>query len=339
MKSTAKRERDILLKLSLATGDYDRCAPIHDGRVRVQGVELSPLHMDAEELFFRMARYQDIDVAEFSLSSYVMAVSRNESPYVAIPVFLSRAFRHSNILVRSDAGIDSPEQLVGRRIGVPEYQMTALVWQRGILEDEYGVSPESIQWIYGGEEKSGRKERIPWTAPANLDIEEAPEGKTLTSMLLAGELDGLLCARLPSAFDEGDPRIKRLFPDYKAVETDYYRRTGIFPIMHTVVVRKEVYNENPWVAQELVKSFNEAREIAKKNLFDTTAIKTMLPWIVAEAEDTRQLFKDDLWTYGLEANRAQLETFLDYHYKQGLSERRVSIEELFAPNTVEEFAI
>ncbi|SDM40430.1 ABC transporter substrate-binding protein [Bacillus sp. OK048] len=328
-----------MLKLSLATGDYDRCAPIHDGRVRVQGVNLFPLHLDAEELFFRMARYQDIDVAEFSLSSYVMGVSRGSSPFIALPVFLSRAFRHGNILVRNDAGITSPEQLIGRRIGVPEYQMTALVWQRGILEDEYGVSPESITWVTGGEEQSGRKERVPWTPPANLTVEEAPEGKTLTSMLLAGEIDGLLCARLPKAFDEGDPRISRLFPNYKAVEMDYYRKTGIFPIMHTVVVKKDVYHENPWVAQELVKSFNQAREIAKKNLFDTTAIKTMLPWFVADAEEARQFFKDDLWTYGLEKNRKALETFLDYHYKQGLSERRVKIEELFAPNTIEEFAI
>lgn len=328
-----------MLKLSLATGDYDRCAAIHDGRVQVQGVDLTPLHMDAEELFFRMARFQDIDVAEFSLSSYIINVSRGNSPFIALPVFLSRAFRHGNILVRSDAGIDSPEQLAGKRIGVPEYQMTALVWQRGILKDEYGVSPESIQWVSGGEEQAGRKERVPWTPPSNINLVEAPEGKTLTSMLLEGELDGLLCARLPSAFDKGDPRISRLFPDYKQVEMDYYRKTGIFPIMHTVVINKEIYNENPWVAPELVKAFNQAREIALKNLFDTTAIKTMLPWFVAEAEEERKFFGDDLWTYGLESNMKTLETFLDYHFKQGLSERRVSIDELFAPNTLEEFAI
>ncbi|WP_428908048.1 PhnD/SsuA/transferrin family substrate-binding protein [Niallia sp. Krafla_26] len=328
-----------MLRLSLGTGDYDRCMPIKDGRVKVQGVELNPLFLDAEELFFRMARYQDLDIAEFSLSSYVLSVSRGNSPFIAIPVFLSRAFRHGNILINSHSGITRPENLKGKRIGIPEYQMTALVWQRGILKDEYGVDPSDIQWVAGGEEQPGRDERIPWTPPEGISIEQAPEGKTLTGMLLEGEIDGLLCARLPSAFNNGDPRIKRLWEDSKAAEQDYFKRTGIFPIMHTVVIKREIYEQNPWLAPELVKAFQEAKDIAEKNLFDLTALKTMLPWGVFEAEEERKIFNGNIWPYGIEENYHVLDTFLQYHFEQGLSERRVRVEELFAPNTVKQSAI
>jgi 4,5-dihydroxyphthalate decarboxylase len=329
----------MVLKLSLGTGDYDRCMPIRDGRVKVQGAELTTLFLDAEELFFRMARYQDLDVAEFSLSSYVLSVSRGNSPFIAIPVFLSRAFRHGNILIRSDSGIERPEDLIGKRVGIPEYQMTALVWQRGVLKEEYGVDPSSIKWVAGGEEQPGRDERIPWTPPQGISIETAPNGKSLTSMLLSGELDAMLCARLPSAFDKGDPRIKRLFENPRTVEKEYYMRTGIFPIMHTVVIKKEVYEQNPWIAPELVKAFEAAKDIAEKNLFDLTAIKTMLPWLVAEAEEEREIFNGNIWPYGVEENYMVLDKFLQYHFEQGLSERRVRVEELFAPNTIKQSAI
>jgi 4,5-dihydroxyphthalate decarboxylase len=329
----------MVLKLSLGTGDYDRCMPIRDGRVKVQGAELTTLFLDAEELFFRMARYQDLDVAEFSLSSYVLSVSRGNSPFIAIPVFLSRAFRHGNILIRSDSGIERPEDLIGKRVGIPEYQMTALVWQRGVLKEEYGVNPSSIKWVAGGEEQPGRDERIPWTPPQGISIETAPNGKSLTSMLLSGELDAMLCARLPSAFDKGDPRIKRLFENPRTVEKEYYLRTGIFPIMHTVVIKKEVYEQNPWIAPELVKAFEAAKDIAEKNLFDLTAIKTMLPWLVAEAEEEREIFNGNIWPYGVEENFMVLDKFLQYHFEQGLSERRVRVEELFAPNTIKQSAI
>ncbi len=329
----------MVLKLSLGTGDYDRCMPIRDGRVKVQGAELTTLFLDAEELFFRMARYQDLDVAEFSLSSYVLSVSRGNSPFIAIPVFLSRAFRHGNILIRSDSGIERPEDLIGKRVGIPEYQMTALVWQRGVLKEEYGVDPSSVKWVAGGEEQPGRDERIPWTPPQGISIETAPNGKSLTSMLLSGELDAMLCARLPSAFDKGDPRIKRLFENPRTVEKEYYMRTGIFPIMHTVVIKKEVYEQNPWIAPELVKAFEAAKDIAEKNLFDLTAIKTMLPWLVAEAEEEREIFNGNIWPYGVEENYMVLDKFLQYHFEQGLSERRVRVEELFAPNTIKQSAI
>ncbi|QQK74738.1 ABC transporter substrate-binding protein [Salicibibacter cibarius] len=329
----------MMLRLSLATEDYDRVRAIADRIVNVQGVELETLALEPEELFFRMSRYQDIDIAEFSLSSYTLSVSRGESPFIALPVFLSRVFRHGNILVNRDAGIDHPEKLKGKRIGVPEYQMTAPVWERAILEHEYGVEPGSIEWVTGGQEQPGREERIPWKPPTGISIEPARSGKSLTEMLLEGELDGMLCARLPSAFDKGDPRIQRLFPDFKSVEKQYYEKTGLFPIMHTMVMRKDLYNEHPWLAPELVKAFQKAKEIAEKNLFEMAALKTMLPWLVAEAEEEREFFQGNLWPYGVEENRKTLEAFLQYHYEQGLSERLVEVDELFAPNTVEQSAI
>lgn len=325
-----------MLNLTFAANDYDRTAPIRDGRVRPQGINLRSLILEPEELFFRTSRYQDIDVSEMSLSSYVLAVSRGNAPFIAIPAFLSRVFRHGNILVRADSGITKPEQLAGKRIGLPEFQMTAPVWQRGILTDEYGINIADVKWVSGGLEEPGRDERIPWTPPARTGISiEIEKEKTLTDMLINGELDALIVARNPSAFDKGHPQIKRLFPNYREVEKEYFKRTGIFPIMHLVVIKREIYDEHPWIAPELLKAFEEAKKIAINNLFETAAIKTVLPWVVPEAEEEREFFNGNIWPYGVEANRKALETFLDYHYRDGLSERRVTVEEIFAPNTLE----
>lgn len=329
-----------MLNLSFASSYYDRTAPIIDGRIRPQGIKLKSMILEAEELFFRMSRYQDIDIAEFSLSSYVLSVSRGNSPFVAIPVFLSRVFRHGNILVRADSGITKPEQLIGKRVGVPEFQMTALVWERGILKDDYGVDAADVKWVAGGEEQPGRDERIPWTPPARTGITiERARDKSLTQMLIDGELDAMLCARLPSAFNAGHPQIKRLFPDYRAVEEDYFKRTGIFPIMHTVVIRREVYEKNPWIAPELLKAFESAKQLAEEYLFELGALKTMLPWLVSEAESQKKIFNGNIWPYGVEQNRKTLDAFLEYHYRDGLSDRRVTVDELFAPNTIELSAI
>lgn len=322
------------LALSLACCDYDRCRAIFDGRARVDGCDLITTAIEPEEAFHRAFQGQEFDVTELSLSSYTMLVSRGESPYVGIPAFVSRLFRHSGIYIRTDRGIDHPSKLAGKTIGLPEYQITATVWIRGILQDEYGVNVEDVAWRQGGLEDAGRQERAQLALPANIDLKPIPSDRTLSDMLETGDIDGLISARAPSCYLNGAPNVDRLFPDFKTVEKDYFRRTGIFPIMHVIGIRKSILERHPWVAVNLLKAFMEAKDHVLYELSQIGHLFSSLPWSVAEFAETTKLMGADFWPYGVEPNRTCLEAFLRYHHRQGLSKRQVAVDELFAPSTL-----
>jgi 4,5-dihydroxyphthalate decarboxylase len=327
------------LRLSLACWHYDRTQALADGTVRPEGIDLNYLDLHVEETFFRMLRNREFDVAEMSLSSYAVSVARDSPPFVAIPVFPSSFFRQSCIFVSEKCGIREPRDLIGKRIGTPEYQMTAPVWIRGILQDEYGVDPASVEYCTGGEEEPGRDEKLKLDLPAKFRVTRIGAGQTLAAMLAVGEIDALHAARIPSTFVSRPGTVRRLFENYVDVERAYYQKTQIFPIMHTVVIRRDVYKANPWIAQSLTKAFAQAKQRVYRNLYTTSALTTMLPWQVAQVEEVRRDMGDDWWPYGFEPNRHVLDTFLRYHHEQGLSSRRLQPEELFAPETLSSFRI
>jgi 4,5-dihydroxyphthalate decarboxylase len=327
------------LRLNLACWNYDRTRALADGSVQPDGIDLNYLDLPVEETFFRMLRYREFEVAELSLSSYTVSLFGEQRPFIAIPVFPSRFFRHSCIYVNAGANIRAPKDLIGKRVGTPEYQMTAPVWIRGILSEHYGIPVDSVTYYTGGEEEPGRAEKIRLDVPPNIKLQPIGETQTLSAMLANGEIDALYTARMPSTFSLGRGTVQRLFANHKEVEQDYYRKTRIFPIMHTVAIRRDVYEQNRWVAQSLYKAFVEAQRRTYEDLYVTAALKAMLPWLTSHVEETRALMGDDFWAYGFEANRASLATFLRYHHEQGLSKRLLEPEELFAPETMESFKI
>ncbi len=327
------------LKLTLACWNYDRTRALFDGEARPDGIDLTCLNLPVEETFFRMLRHREFDGAEMSLSSYTLSRHAKEPAFIAIPAFVSRMFRHGSIFVSAKSGIEKPADLAGKHIGVPEYQMTAPVWIRGILQDEYGVAPDSVDYVSGGEEETGRDEKIAVNLPPRFRLKPIGPGQMLSRMIADGDIDALHTARAPSTFFTRPEAVRRLFPDFVAVERDYFRKTRIFPIMHVVVIRREVYEANRWVAQSLFKAFVQAQRLAYDNLSISAALHTMLPWQLAAVEDARQLMGPDWWQYGFAPNRHVLDTFLHYHHEQGLSPRRLQPEELFAPETLESFKI
>jgi len=328
------------LKLSLGCWNYDRTRALADGRVKPDGIELTYLDMPVEETFFRMLRHQEFDVAELSLSSYTVSLFREKKHFIAIPVFPSRFFRHSCIYVNEKSGIREPRDLAGKRVGTPEYQMTAPVWIRGILQDEYRVPVDSPTYLTGGEEEPNRSEKLKLDLPPNIRIQPIGPADTLAAMLRDGNIDALYTARMPSTYKAGQPGpVRRLFEDYMEVEQAYYRKTRIFPIMHTVAIKRSVYERHPWVAMSLYKAFAKAQKETYDDLYVTAALKAMLPWLTKHVEDARALMGDDFWPYGFEANRETLATFLRYHHEQGLSKQRLEPEALFAPETLESFVI
>jgi len=305
----------------------------------VEGVDLTYLPLHVEETFWRMLRYQDFDAAELSMNSYLMARDKGSPRFIAVPVFPSRFFRHSFIYINTDSGIEGPGDLAGKKVGVPEYQITAAVWVRGLLQHEYGVPLAKMKWFTGGAEDPGRQEKLRPDLPKEIDIRWIGPDRTLSAMLEQGEIDALICAHIPSPFVRRSPKVRRLFPNFRELEKDYYRRTKIFPIMHTVALREEVYEKNPWVAQSLCKAFSEAKKICEETMYKYSALKYMLAWSIAEIEEERDLFGDNPWPYGLEANRHVLETLVQYSYEQGLIKKRMDIEGLFAPNTLDDFKV
>jgi 4,5-dihydroxyphthalate decarboxylase len=321
------------LRLTLAVADYDRTKAIFQGRTPIEGVELVPLALGAEECFHRAFKYQEFDVCELSLSSHSATTSRSENHYIGIPAFVSRVFRHSGIYVRTDRGIKTPQDLRGRTVGLPEYQITANVWIRGILQDDYGVKPSEIRWRRGGIEEPGRGERSPIQLPRELELLQIPGDKTLSGMLEAGEIDAMITARAPSCFDRRAPNVGRLFPDFKAVEQEYFKRTGIFPIMHLIGIRKSLVAQYPWLPVNLYNAFLAAKKVAVKELYELAQLMINLPWAPDHYAETVQVMGEDFWPYGFNENRKTLETFLRYHHEQGLSSRRVAPEELFAEST------
>jgi 4,5-dihydroxyphthalate decarboxylase len=327
------------LPLAIACGNYDRTRPLFDGRVLIEGCDPTFLPQPPEEIFFRAFVHEEFDVSELSLSSYTMRRSKGDCPYLGIPVFISRTFRHSAVYVRTDRDIDRPEDLRGRLVGIPEYQQTAAVWVRGLLQDDYGVAPRDLRWVSGGMEMPGRVEKVQFTLPAGVSLDVAPDGKTLSGMLEAGELDALIAPRAPSCFTRGVPQVGRLFANFGADEEEYYRRTGIFPIMHIVGIKTALAARHPWLPATIYKAFSAAKDIAVAALSDPNALSVSLPSLTWNAEQAKALMGQDFWSYGLDGNAETLEVFLRYHFEQGLSPRRLTPSELFASSTTSQWKI
>ena len=326
------------LLLTLACEDYDRTRPLKDGLIKPEGIDLNYLVMSVEEIFWRMMKYEEFDASELSMGAFLTAAARGGRPFIAIPVFPSRTFRHRCIFVNTSSGIQRPEDLRGKRMGVPEYSMTAAVWLRGLFEHEYRIPPKDIHWIQAGEENPGRKDRVDFEMPAGVRLESKAD-RTLNEMIETGEIDAMMSPRMPTCFLQGSPSVRRLFPNYKQAEMDYFKKTGLFPIMHVIVIKRSIYDKEPWVAQTLYKAFCEAKDLCMRELYDTNILRVSLPWTSAEYEETRDLMTADYWPYGLAPNRANLETLHGYLYEQGLIKQKLDLDELFARETREAFKI
>jgi 4,5-dihydroxyphthalate decarboxylase len=321
--------------ITIACGNYDRTAAISDGRVKIEGCDVTFLSLQPEEIFHRAFRFAEFDVCEISFSSFLRTVANGTAAYVGIPAFVSRIFRHSGIYVRTAAGIRAPQDLRGKRVGLPEYQITAVVWMRGMLQHEYGVHPSEIHWRSGGQEQPGRKERTPLKAIPGVDLQPIGDDQTLVGMLRAGELDALFTARAPSSFLAGEPHIARLFADTRAAEIAYYKKTGLFPIMHLVGIRKILAARYPWLATSVYKAFCEAKALAMTRLTDVNALAVTLPFLDAETRETMAVMGSDFWRYGVHENLREIEALAQYAFEQGLLDRKVKVDELFCPSTLE----
>jgi 4,5-dihydroxyphthalate decarboxylase len=325
------------LKLSLAVGPYDRTRALLDGTVQIDGVEVVGMTLPPEEIFFRAFRHEEFDICELSLSSFTVKTAAGKAPYVGVPAFVSRMFRHTSLYVRTDR-IKKPEDLKGKKIGLPEYQLTACVWARAILEEDYGVKPSDVTWVRGGISDVDRPEKITLNLPKDVRLEDAPAGKTISALLDEGAIDGFLAPRPPD-LKKPNPNIGWLFPDPTAAAKDYFKRTGVFPIMHLTGIRRSLVEQHPWLPAAVFKAFEQSKAKAMELLSDTSATKVTLPFVEEQLVAARQLMGDDFWAYGIEPNRKTLENFFHHHHKQGLSSRLVTPEEMFHPSTHESFKI
>ena len=327
-----------LVNLSIAIGDYDRNRPLIDGAVPIDGVDPVFMKLCPEEIFFRAFRSEDFDVCELSLSSFTVKTAAGACPYVGIPAFVSRCFRHTSIYVRTDH-IKEPRDLKGKRVGVPEYQLTANVWARAILEDDFGVAPSDIVWVRGGIAEAARPEKIAIKLPSGVRLENAPEGKTISALLDEGAIDGFIAPRPPTEQALANPNVGWLFRDPVAAAKDYFLRTGIFPIMHLIGLRRTLAEKHPWLPAALFKAFEHSKNRAMAQLADPSASKATLPFLEEQVAEARTLMGDDYWPYGVEPNRKALENFLKHHHAQGLSSRPLRVEEMFHMATLESFKI
>jgi 4,5-dihydroxyphthalate decarboxylase len=321
------------LRLTFACGPYDRTQALRDGTIAPDGIDLTYLALQPAEIFWRMLQYREFDASEMSLSNYTMLLAAGESPFIAIPVFPSRVFRHGYFFINTDKGIKTPADLKGKRGGVPEYSMTAAVYMRGLLEHEYGVKPTDVEWV------QGRADRIGHKLPDGVRLTMAPTGAELGDLLARGEIDFMMSANNPLSFRRGARNVKRLFPNYAELEKDYYRRTKIYPIMHTVVIRRDIYDRDPWVALSLYKALVRAKGYSQQLMIETGSPKASFAWLQPLIEEEQSIIGKDWYPYGIEANRESIEALLQYSFEQGLSRRRVKLEELFAPSTMRDIPL
>ncbi len=326
------------IPLTIALSDYDHVRDFASGVVRAEGIDATVLTLQVEEIFFRFLKYREFDASEVSMAKYASLVSQGDCDLVGIPVFPSRIHRHSSIYVRTEGPVQTPQDLVGRRVGLPEWAQTAAVYSRGFLTHQYGLDLASIDWVQAGVNQPGRGEKVALALPTGIRIERRPD-TSLNAMLLAGEVDAVLSAHPPSSIEKGLPGVKRLIGDFLSVEQDYFRTTRVFPIMHTVVMRRNLYDQNPWIARELYKALEDAKARSIERALDFNASRFPIPWGAEHARRAMETMPDDYFPYGLAANRTTLETFLSYAHEQGVIHRPVQAEELFAPNTHESFRI
>ncbi|MDO8212073.1 hypothetical protein [Conexibacter sp. CPCC 206217] len=319
--------------ITLAISEYDHVEDLVSGRIPVEGVELTPLRMSVEEIFQRFSRAREWEASEFSFAQFVHLRSRGDDSLVGIPVFPSRVFRHSAIFVRAGGRIAAPEDLAGARVGVPEWAQTAGVYARGVLADEYGVDLRSIDWVQAGTNEPGRTDAVAVELPDGFRYERRPDS-SLDAMLLSGEVDAVVTAHPPRSFERRDSPIVRLIKDHAAVERRSWERTGIFPIMHVIVLRRDVHDAHPWVAANLLRAFEAAKAAGVRRLRELTASRVALPWASEQLDALAPLFGDDWWPYGVEANRTTLEAFMGWSVDQGVAAAAVPVEQLFAPQTL-----
>jgi 4,5-dihydroxyphthalate decarboxylase len=326
------------IHLTMALSEYDHARDLLDGTVPVGGVDLTILNLPVEEIFYRFTIHREWDVSEMSFAKFIALKSQGDESLVGIPVFVSRAFRHSSLYVRADSPITRPEQLSGMRVGLPEWAQTAAIYSRGMLAHDHGVDLKSIHWHQAGVNDAGRVEKVTLNLPEGLRYTPVPD-KSLTEMLLSGEIDAALTARPPNPYSAGDGRIRRVFENYREVELDYWKRTGIFPIMHLVALRREIYDRHRWVAMNLLKAFEEAKNRSLARAADITLSFFPLPWMPDNAKVAQGLMGEDFWPYGIEANRTTLEAFAQYAFEQGVCQRLVAVEDLFAPEVRSKFKV
>lgn len=320
------------LSLTLACWDYDRTRPLVDGRAKPEGIDLDVTFLRPRDTFPRMLDDREFDASELSLASYTSLVGRGDCPFIAVPIAVSKIFRHSCIYVHRDSGISSPQDLRGKKVGTTQFSSTAAVYMKGLLSDDFGVVQEDMTWFIGGLKTPTQKPLIPLDLGDRVDLNFLEDGATLEGMFDAGELDALLSIYMPESFLEGKPWIRRLFPDFRSVEEEWFQRTQIFPIMHTLVLQRDTYEQHPWAARSLYDAFDRASDLAMEDLYDSDALRVCLPWLLHHVEESRRVFGDPRWwQHGLEANRPTWDAIGRYVYEQGLSPRRVHPEELFAP--------
>jgi 4,5-dihydroxyphthalate decarboxylase len=322
----------VRLSLSMACQDTDRTHALRDGRVAVEGCDLTFVSANVEEIFQRAFRHAEFDVSELSLSTHILTIARGDSRYIGIPAFVSRSFRHSAIYVRTDRGIDAPAALKGRRIGVPDFQQTAGVWVRGMLADEYGVQPADVRWRTGGLEQTGRTSRVAISLPPGLSVEAIGPDQTLSTLLEAGDLDAVISPRAPSCIARGAP-VGRLFPDFRAAEEAYFRCTGMFPLMHIIGIRRDIATAHPWLPMNLFKAFSAAKALAMQEIAGTGVLAATHPWIAHDVARVQALMGADFWRYGVADNAKELQAMLRYARADGLIMRDVALDELFASST------
>ncbi len=325
------------LTLTFATWDHDRVMALHDGRISLSGVELQSVLEPTSTLFPLAVGDAPYDVTEMSISSYILQVSRGTGDYTALPAFVSRAYRHAGFMARVGSGIDTLSDFAGKRIGVPEYQMTAALWMRGLLQDEAGVRAQDIHWHTGALDEGVRRERLELALPGGMRVTPIEDGQTLQELLLEGQIDGLLAPKPPNAFLEGDARIKRIFPEFQSAEQAYHKKTGFFPIMHLIGVRKSLCEAYPWLPRVLYDGLVAARDAALERLRDVwlgNANRLSLPWLGANLEQTIETMGQDYWRYGVADNLEELKAVCRYSSEQFLSARRVQPDELFHPSVI-----
>ena len=319
------------LKLTFACWDYDRTRPLIDGRVKPDGIDLDVRVMRPREIFPRMLENQEFHASELSLASYVGLLARGECPFVALPVPLSKIFRHSGIYVRPGANIRTPADLRGKRVGTTQYGASAVVFMRGMMQHDHGVRPQDVHWFMGGLDTPPQRPLIPLNLPADIRLDYLTGEQTLEAMVMNGELDALFSVYIPSIFLKGSRSIARLWPNFKEIEADYYRRTGIFPVMHLVAVRKDVHRDHPFVAASLYRALCGARDIAVEGLYDSDALRLSLPFLLDHVEESVRVFGRDFWAYGIEANRPAFAAMTRYVVEQGLAPRVIAVEDMFVP--------
>lgn len=326
------------LPLTIACTRYDSVQALFDGSVRIPGVEATFETADlVSDIFEQMVRNRAYDVAELGLTFYLRTLDLADPPFIAIPVFPNRHFRHSAIYVNTHSGIDKPQDLVGKTIGeFATYGHDAGIWPKGILADDYGVTPEQSRWVVGGTNWSMKPfDFIPFLHPDDVDVTVTPEGKMLGPMLEAGEIDALISAIVPQGILDESPHVAPLFRDYESVERDYFRRTGIYPIMHTLVIRRDLVEQHPGVADAVYRAFCDSRDVALQRYEEGRRgqhSNWMIPWLTPLHDDNRRLLGDDYWANGVEANRTTIDTFLRYSFEQGISKTRLTCEDIFIPD-------